>query len=359
VPGAKVRFVIAGVTPPAGTEVTATDSGTARLTIDAVVQGTYTVHAYLNDNTEVADSPKTVRFVPTTVPGPAPGDPIVDPSDGTKVTGKGDPGSVIVIVDDQGTEIGRTVVDQDGNWTATLNPPAQEGDIITAVSQNADGTRSGPINIRVGLPRLVIKTADIYIADLQTITAYNLQPFEVAGLIVHSDPLDLGTARADANGTVTFRWYIDATSTPAGQHQATITGPKSGAVSGKFNVLDVAARPLVAPTITPAPLNATEPSVLPAPTPTPSPAAPAAFAPLGRTEQASLPRPARTPTTTATASTTPQPITGIVTVPATVAYHPKTGGEGLVPVLGVALGTLLTGLFLLAAQRRRKEAESS
>jgi len=46
----------------------------------------------------------------------------------------------------------------------------------------------------------------------------------------------------------------------------------------------------------------------------------------------------------------------VVNTTANAVYHPKTGAEGILPVLSGALGALLAGLLLaLAAAKRRRE----
>ena len=70
-------------------------------------------------------------------------DPTIDqPYEGDdKITGKGEPGSDIVVTDEDGNPIGKTTVDEDGNWTVDVpaDKPLKPGDVIKATQTDKDG----------------------------------------------------------------------------------------------------------------------------------------------------------------------------------------------------------------------------
>ena len=72
-----------------------------------------------------------------------PTDPTIDqPYEGDdKITGKGEPGSDIVVTDEDGNPIGKTTVDEDGNWTVDVpaDKPLKPGDVIKATQTDKDG----------------------------------------------------------------------------------------------------------------------------------------------------------------------------------------------------------------------------
>ena len=76
----------------------------------------------------------------------------------------------------------------------------------------------------------------VHVGDEQTVTGMNFIPGEEVALTVYSDPLDGGTAIANADGTVTFTFTVPV-DFALGEHTATLTGTISGAISGTFQVI--------------------------------------------------------------------------------------------------------------------------
>ena len=67
-------------------------------------------------------------------------------------------------------------------------------------------------------------------------TGSGFAPGEIVAGVMHSDLLDLGEETANADGAVSFTWTIPD-DTGAGQHEVTLTGADSGAVSADFRVV--------------------------------------------------------------------------------------------------------------------------
>ena len=80
-------------------------------------------------------------------------DPTIDqPYEGDdKITGKGEPGSDIVVTDEDDNPIGNTTVDENGNWTVDVpaDKPLIPGDIIKA-TQTKDGESKDVTSIVIG-----------------------------------------------------------------------------------------------------------------------------------------------------------------------------------------------------------------
>jgi hypothetical protein len=250
-------------------------------------------------------APATIRVDRT-----APDIPTVNPSDGTTISGTGEPGATVVIRDSDGKQLGQTVVEANGEWTARLEPAAAEGSTVTVTQTDPAGNQSKPVTLRVGKIRIVVDVPLLRNLETQTVHVYNLQPGEKVTATMYSDPYNLGTMVADATGSAVYKFDIPIDTTD-GAHHVEATGEFSGkAVSGYFNVV-----PPQAPVI---PATATV-----------------------------------TPTITYTATPTITPTVAVE--PKTM---PKTGAEGMIPAAGGALGALLAGLFLiLAATKRRHQIE--
>jgi adhesin/invasin len=247
----------------------------------------------------------TIRVDRTAPAAPAP-----KSSDGTTVQGKGEPGATVVITDAEGRELGRTVVEGNGEWTARLTPAAAEGATVTVRQTDPAGNQSPEFKLRIGKLRIVVDVPLVRNLEVQTVHIYNLQPGEKVTATLFSDPIDLGSMVADSSGSAVYSFEI-ALAIPEGSHHVEATGVFSGkAASGYFNV--------VAPQAPVIPATATV-----------------------------------TPTVTQTATPTITP--NVVVAPKPLA---KTGAEGMIPAVGSALGALLAGLFLVvAAARRRRELE--
>jgi hypothetical protein len=227
----------------------------------------------------------------------APGEPVVDPSDGTKITGKGETeGDTITVTGPNGSDevLCTAKVKADLTWSCDLVPPLKEGDTVVIREYDPANNVSLDKTWRIGVPSIQVAHLELAPLEQQIVTGKNFQPGEVIQGTMHSDPLALGSKKADANGNVTITWQIPA-DTAAGTHHVELAGASSGLFEAEFEVV-----------------KAEEPA-----TPTPSPS-----------------------------TTTARPATKL----------PFTGSAASTAVAGAAFGLVLAGLLLvLAAKRRRRE----
>ncbi|EKJ6827898.1 BapA prefix-like domain-containing protein [Pseudomonas aeruginosa] len=99
----------------------------------------------------VARSPSNVDSAPAviTVDGVAPAAPVIDPSNGTEISGTAEAGATVILTDGGGNPIGQATADGSGNWTFTPSTPLANGTVINAVAQDPTGNTSGPASVTV------------------------------------------------------------------------------------------------------------------------------------------------------------------------------------------------------------------
>ncbi|EPE4489070.1 Ig-like domain-containing protein, partial [Pseudomonas aeruginosa] len=99
----------------------------------------------------VARSPSNVDSAPAviTVDGVAPAAPVIDPSNGTEISGTAEAGATVILTDGGGNPIGQATADGSGNWTFTPSTPLANGTVINAVAQDPAGNTSGPASVTV------------------------------------------------------------------------------------------------------------------------------------------------------------------------------------------------------------------
>ncbi|HHN2814042.1 TPA: Ig-like domain-containing protein, partial [Pseudomonas aeruginosa] len=99
----------------------------------------------------VARSPSNVDSAPAviTVDGVAPAAPVIDPSNGTEISGTAEAGATVILTDGGGNPIGQATADGSGNWTFTPGTPLANGTVINAVAQDPAGNTSGPASTTV------------------------------------------------------------------------------------------------------------------------------------------------------------------------------------------------------------------
>jgi hypothetical protein len=139
-PGAVITLFIDGVAQP-GTTV-ANGSGDWSFT-PTLTAGP---HSFTATATNAAGnvSPASNAYA-VTIDTTAPDAPVVDPSDGTTVSGTGEPGAVIdLFVGGSPTAAASTTVDSFGNWSVTFAPPLADETEVTALATDAAGNVSLP-----------------------------------------------------------------------------------------------------------------------------------------------------------------------------------------------------------------------
>ncbi|MDN8646285.1 Ig-like domain-containing protein, partial [Stenotrophomonas indicatrix] len=79
-----------------------------------------------------------------TVDAVAPAAPVVDPSNGSELSGTAEAGSTVTLTDGSGNPIGEAIADADGNWSFTPGTPLADGTVVNATATDAAGNTSGP-----------------------------------------------------------------------------------------------------------------------------------------------------------------------------------------------------------------------
>ncbi|WP_209047746.1 Ig-like domain-containing protein [Pseudomonas aeruginosa] len=140
-----------------GSTVTLTDGNgnpIGQVTADGSGNWSFTPGIPLPDGTVVnvvARSPSNVDSAPAviTVDGVAPAAPVIDPSNGTEISGTAEAGATVILTDGGGNPIGQATADGSGNWSFTPGTPLTNGTVINAVAQDAAGNTSGPVSTTV------------------------------------------------------------------------------------------------------------------------------------------------------------------------------------------------------------------
>ncbi|MCO3322476.1 BapA prefix-like domain-containing protein [Pseudomonas aeruginosa] len=148
--------VISG-TAEAGATVTLTDGGgnpIGQVTADGSGNWSFTPGTPLANGTVIvatATDPtgNTGPQAATTVDSVAPAAPVVNPSNGTTISGTAEAGAKVILTDGSGNPIGETTADGSGNWTFTPGTPLANGTVINAVAQDPAGNTSGPASVTV------------------------------------------------------------------------------------------------------------------------------------------------------------------------------------------------------------------
>ncbi|MCO2891750.1 BapA prefix-like domain-containing protein [Pseudomonas aeruginosa] len=148
--------VISG-TADAGNTIIITDGNgnpIGQVTADGSGNWSFTPGIPLPDGTVVnvvARSPSNVDSAPAviTVDGVAPAAPVIDPSNGTVISGTAEAGATVILTDGGGNPIGQATADGSGNWTFTPSIPLANGTVINAVAQDPAGNTSGPASVTV------------------------------------------------------------------------------------------------------------------------------------------------------------------------------------------------------------------
>ncbi|WP_085598804.1 Ig-like domain-containing protein [Pseudomonas sp. B10(2017)] len=148
--------VISG-TADAGNTIILTDGNgnpIGQVTADGSGNWSFTPGVPLPDGTvvnAVARNPGGIDSAPAviTVDGVAPAAPVVEPSNGTEISGTAEAGATVILTDGVGNPIGQTTADGSGNWSFTPGTPLANGTVINAVAQDPAGNTSGPASVTV------------------------------------------------------------------------------------------------------------------------------------------------------------------------------------------------------------------
>nr|WP_047949448.1 Ig-like domain-containing protein [Pseudomonas aeruginosa] len=125
-------------------QVTADGSGNWTFTPSTPLPNGTVVNATATDPSGNASSPASV-----TVDAVAPATPVVNPSNGSTLSGTAEPGATVTLTDGNGNPIGQVTADGSGNWSFTPGTPLANGTVINALAQDAAGNTSGPASTTV------------------------------------------------------------------------------------------------------------------------------------------------------------------------------------------------------------------
>ncbi len=125
-------------------QVTADGSGNWSFTPGTPLANGSVINALAQDAAGNASGPAS-----TTVDSVAPATPVLDPSNGTVISGTAEAGATVILTDGGGNPIGQATADGSGNWSFTPGTPLTNGTVINAVAQDAAGNTSGPVSTTV------------------------------------------------------------------------------------------------------------------------------------------------------------------------------------------------------------------
>src|SRR5690606_29806094 len=80
----------------------------------------------------------------------APPSEVESKDDRTQITGKGEPGSEIVVTDKDGNIIGTGTVDEDGEFVVPVNPTLTDGNKADVIAKDEAGNKSDPVEVTGG-----------------------------------------------------------------------------------------------------------------------------------------------------------------------------------------------------------------
>ena len=234
-PGATVVVTIDGVV--VGT-TTADASGNWSLPVTAALsEGEHSLIATATDDAGNT-AQDTVSFTIDTSTSVA----ISTPTDGqalqslTQVTGTAEPGATVVVTID-GTVVGTTTADQDGNWTLTLDTPLDDGNYsLTATATDAAGnTAQATVTFTVDshTSTAVTITAPLDGSTVTGVTELSGTAEPGATVVITIDGVVVGTTTADQDGNWSFT--LDA---PLGEgtHSVTVTATDSQGESSQVSI---------------------------------------------------------------------------------------------------------------------------
>ncbi|WP_048295478.1 Ig-like domain-containing protein, partial [Pseudomonas aeruginosa] len=140
--GATVTLTDAGGNPIG--QVTADGSGNWTFTPSTPLPNGTVVNATATDPSGNASSPASV-----TVDAVAPATPVVNPSNGSTLSGTAEPGATVTLTDGNGNPIGQVTADGSGNWSFTPTTPLPNGTVVNATATDASGNTSAGSSVTV------------------------------------------------------------------------------------------------------------------------------------------------------------------------------------------------------------------
>ncbi|MDV7894897.1 Ig-like domain-containing protein, partial [Pseudomonas aeruginosa] len=170
-----------------------------------------------------------------TVDGVAPSAPVVEPSNGSELSGTAEPGSSVTLTDGNGNPIGQTTADANGNWSFTPSTPLPDGTVVNVVARDAAGNSSPPASVTVDAVAPATPTVD---PSNGTTFSGTAEPGATVTL-TDGNGNPIGQVTADGSGNWTF---TPSTPLPNGTVvNATATDPSGNASSPASVTVDAVA----------------------------------------------------------------------------------------------------------------------
>ncbi|TDM60517.1 hypothetical protein C5B72_18385, partial [Acinetobacter sp. KU 011TH] len=219
-------------------------------TLPALTDGPHTITVTATDAAGNAGTDTGVVTVDTA----APAAPVIDPVNGTDpITGTAEPGSTVTVTYPDGSTAS-VVAGPDGSWTVP-NPGLNDGDTVTAVTEDPAGNTSGPATAVVDAVAPTVALNDILTNDsTPALTGTVNDP--TATVVVTVDGTDYPAVN-NGDGT----WTLADNTLPAltdGPHTITVTATDAaGNVGTDTGVVTVDTAAPAAPVIDP--VNGTDP----------------------------------------------------------------------------------------------------
>ncbi len=165
-----------------------------------------TVNVVAKNDTGLESQP-TTAMTPADVTTPTIGDITGDSTTGYEITGTADPNTTIEVRNPDGTIIGTTTTDDQGNFTVDLPAgAANPGDILTVVGKDGDGNESQPTEVTVP------EDATVAAPTVTTVTGTTATGYQVTGtaepnvtIEIHNEAgLVIATGTTDGAGAFTI-----------------------------------------------------------------------------------------------------------------------------------------------------------
>ncbi|EGO7694074.1 cell surface protein [Enterococcus faecalis] len=165
-----------------------------------------TVNVVAKNDTGLESQP-TTAMTPADVTTPTIGDITGDSTTGYEITGTADPNTTIEVRNPDGTIIGTTTTDDQGNFTVDLpSGAANPGDTLTVVGKDGDGNESQPTEVTVP------EDATVAAPTVTTVTGTTATGYQVTGtaepnvtIEIHNEAgLVIATGTTDGAGAFTI-----------------------------------------------------------------------------------------------------------------------------------------------------------
>ncbi|MCS5511234.1 Ig-like domain-containing protein [Curtobacterium flaccumfaciens pv. betae] len=210
VPGGTVDVTVGDRTP---VNVPVSDDGTWSLPVtEALSDGSVTVTAVQHRNGFTADPTTATLDVDATAPDvPIVDDPgtLADPTG--PITGTAEPGSIVIVRDRDGNELGRDRANEAGDFSVRLDAPLPEGATdLVVVAADAVGNESGPATATAVVPDTTAPDAPVVERqDLATPTGPVVGTAEPGSIVIIRDQDGDEIGRGEANDDGDFSVELD------------------------------------------------------------------------------------------------------------------------------------------------------